>query len=336
MGTADASTEAGKAPRLHPRLRRCAPPVFALLLPFSLAVAASAATLPAVSVAPASSAATEHGRASQQRPQGYLGIEFHDVSDGQAQALHLKGARGVEVMMIDHDGPAGKAGLRPHDIITAINGQAVDSAAALRRILHDAGAGVLVGMNVLRSGRPMSLTARLADRDAVERDAMQKLAAIDPPASDYPGDRSGFLADSAARTAVPPPAASPSRTQAFLSAVLRTGPFTGLDLQVMGPQLAGFFGAPHGAGLLIQTVQPNSPASAAGLHAGDVILRADGLVMHSMTDWSKHLRAGHGAPVALGILRDKREQTLTLVPDLKRHSALQWPMLGLAAEIPVV
>ena len=290
------------------------------LLGLACAVCLCTAPLPSAAfVSNAHNHASSHPGA--QHAQGYLGIEFHDLTDEQANALHLRGTqRGAEVVMVDHDGPAGKAGLRAHDIIVALNGQAVDNAVTLRRLIHDAGAGVSIGLQILRSGHTLALNARLANREEVERDAMQRLTMGDFGPAEPPASAAQNFAS------MPPNSqATPSRTQQFLSAMMRTGPFTGLSMETMTPQLAGFFGVASDVGLLVNTVMPNSPAAAAGIHAGDILLRADNVPLHSTSDWTRHLRSSKGHAVVVAILRDRRELTLMLTPDLKHHSEASLP-----------
>jgi S1-C subfamily serine protease len=254
----------------------------------------------------ATHAASQHP--AQPHKPGYLGVGFHDAA-----------GRGVEIILVDHDGPAGKAGLRPHDIVMSLNGQPTNNADALSRMIHEAEPGTVVILSYLRDGKTMSGSVRLADQAEVERAVRARVATeaqvreSDPPVSEFAPD---------------PPAASPApANKGFFSTVLRSAPFTGLGLQTMEPQLAEFFGDSQGIGLLVQMVVPNSPAAVSGLRAGDVLLRADTVPLRTSSDWSKRLRSNPGQPIVLNVLRDKREITLTLTPETRHHSLLEWPQL---------
>src|ERR1700761_9170621 len=64
--------------------------------------------------------------------QGYLGVDLGEVDNERASALHLKDAHAAEVVMVDHDAPAGKSGLKVHDVILQLDGQTFDNVEQLR------------------------------------------------------------------------------------------------------------------------------------------------------------------------------------------------------------
>ena len=258
------------------------------------------------------------GALNGQHAQGYLGIEFHDLFQPGSFITRTRATHDVEIVMVDHDGPAGKAGLRPHDLVQSLNGQPVNGAEALRQMIHDAGAGSTISIAVLRGGRLQNLTAQLESREDVDRRARARFATTDPvpPADEIENEE----------THPAPSASSPSpavRGKHFLGEVLH-GPSVGLQLGTMPPQLAMYFGAPTNSGLLVQSVETGSPAAAAGLEAGDVILRADSLTLRTTSDWTKRLHASKGRALTLVVLREHRELTLNLQPNNGR-SRLDWP-----------
>jgi serine protease Do len=259
---------------------------------------------------------------------GYLGIGFLDLSEEQAAALHLKLGNAVEVTNVDHDGPAGKAGLQKHDVIVSLNGQMLAGADGLHRMIRESGVGTEVAMMVMRGGQHVTISAQLSTRDEVARRAMAQMEEADGATSSAGGSVEIGVAESYVETA---PAASgevvPSDTHGpgFIAQMLHMTPFTGLAMETMEPQLAGFFGAPKGIGLLVHTVMPNSPAAVAGLRAGDVVVRADSVTIRSASDWTKRLHASKGAAIELTVIRDKREMSMTITPDLKKHAEVEWP-----------
>ena len=51
----------------------------------------------------------------------YIGIDIQEVTHERMVALKLREERGAEITMVDHDAPAGQAGLKEHDVILEFN-----------------------------------------------------------------------------------------------------------------------------------------------------------------------------------------------------------------------
>jgi len=278
------------------------------------------------------------GAPSTAPPQGYLGIGFRDVADDRLAALKLKEPHGVEVIHVDHDGPASQAGVREHDVILELNGQPIEGEEQLRRILHETPVGRGVTLIVSRDGQQISIATQMADRAVVERQAwQQRYTIVDPPPSFAPHGN-GFLggepignpaAGSPPITAPPDP-----HSHSFMESIILGSSYTGATLEMVGPQLAQFFGSQGGNGLLVRSVEPNSPAAAAGLRAGDVVVRANAIILAALADWSRLVRENKGHPISVVIVRDKLEQTLVLIPDAKKRSSAEYETFPQPAPAP--
>src|SRR5215467_6519866 len=94
----------------------------------------------------------------------YMGVDIQDVTSDRVGPLKLKEERGVEVTMVDQDAPAGKAGIKEHDVILDFNGTAVDSEEQLRRLIRETPPGRSVTLGISREGNPLKISVQLADR----------------------------------------------------------------------------------------------------------------------------------------------------------------------------
>ena len=249
---------------------------------------------------------------------GYLGIDFRDISDDQVTSLKLKDSRGVEIIRVDHDGPAGKMKLREHDVVLQMNGVWIEGEDQVRHMLHGFPPGHTVAFVISRDGQVLTVTAQLADKSTVERQAWeQHLMAPQAPATGLPSEDPSGTSGSPAVAGAPP---SAPYSKGFLGTILLTPAYTGVMLERIGPQLSQFFGVPRGTGLLVKGVEANSPAAVAGIRAGDVVVRANATAVENMADWAKVVRDAKGRPVTVVVLRDRKETIVTVVPDAKKHS----------------
>lgn len=313
-------------------MRRAAAAVRDVTLAASLGLLCSGMLLASPTAAGRSLPGLGEGQAAigvQHAGQPYLGIDVRDVPDEEAARLHLHDTHGAEIVRVDHDGPAGKMGLREHDVIVAMNGVVIGDQEQIRHMLRILSPGNQVVLLIDRNGQMLNLTTAMADRGEVERQAWaQHLVApsAQAPSTGLPsGDTQSFTAASS------DPAPSTRYGKSFLGALHMSPSATGATLEVMGPQLAQFFGVPGGSGLLVRSVAESSPAAQAGLHAGDIVLRANDRGMTTLNDWAKQIRKSKGHPVEIIVLRGKDQKTLTLLTDGKHRSSLEKPGETVAA-----
>ena len=268
--------------------------------------------------------ASGYGSHQARTAQGYLGVDLHDLTDDEVSSQRLKDLHGAEIVRVDHDGPAGKAGLREHDVILQLNGQAIAGQEQLRHMLRDTAPGQTVTLVIVREAQQQTVTATMANRQEVERRAWEQHIVVPDPNQQPAAAADGERADT------PPPSGmgffhggsgATGHSHGFLGTMLGA-PYTGLAMEPVGPQLGEFFGVQSGVGLLVKSVDANSPGAVAGMRAGDVVLKVSQATMSSESDWSKILHESKGKNVPVLVLRDRKEQTLTLTPDAKGKARL--------------
>jgi Do/DeqQ family serine protease len=104
-------------------------------------------------------ASAENGSASFDRP--FVGATFEAVTSEVAEALGLQRARGALISQVQPGSPAEKAGMKPGQVITAVNGIAVEHPDALGYRLTTVGIGGTARITVVNNGKEEDLTLSL-------------------------------------------------------------------------------------------------------------------------------------------------------------------------------
>lgn len=102
----------------------------------------------------------ESGRVSR----GFIGVTLTNVTGDLAAALSLGKARGALIQDVPPGTPAERAGLRPYDVVTAIDGRAVTTDDELIRAVASRVPGTLTDLEVLRDGSVRRISLKLTER----------------------------------------------------------------------------------------------------------------------------------------------------------------------------
>jgi len=251
----------------------------------------------------------------------YLGVDTRDITPDRLSELKLKEEHGVEVTLVDQDAPAGKAGLKEHDVILNLNGNQVESVEQLRRMIHEIPPGRMVTLGISRNGQPVTLKAQLADRKKTFSMAM-------------PSGKS-FSFTMPAIPAIPATPVIPSIPEMDVPVsivVVHSSARSGLMVENLTPQLGDFFGAKDGQGVLVRSVEKGSVAEKAGFRAGDVIVKVNGESISDSGDFTHAMHGRKSSTVNVSIIREKKEQNLTLALPERNQSEV----LDESLEVPEV
>jgi C-terminal processing protease CtpA/Prc len=220
-------------------------------------------------------------------------------------------AAGVLVDEVRPDSPADRAGLKRGDTIVEFDGERVRSARQFSRLVQETTPGRAVKAAIVRDGQRSEVQITPTETDR-RRDVF-----ISGDFGDYMRDLGrdlGRLGDHLPNF---------DFNFDFDMPGLMSGRRLGVTVNELTSQLAEHFGVRDG--LLVTSVTDGTPASRAGLKAGDVITSINGRRVDSRDDLMRELRdadrdARSGSyDVTIGIVRDKKETTVKATFDSTRR-----------------
>jgi serine protease Do len=232
----------------------------------------------------------------------YLGIQMEDVTAGNMVQYKLSSERGVIVKSVESGSPAKAAGLQENDVILEYAGTAVFSAAQFTRLVQETPPGRKVDIAVSRDGKKVTLAADIGRREG----ALTFGRNSGPGGLEFFGPEGGRMF----QFRIPEGGGFQAAPRVFDSG----GPQLGVTLEPLTDQMAEFLGVPGKKGALVTSVEQGAPA-AAKLKAGDVIIRADGKSIDDPDNLARIVRNKEDGKIDLGIIRDKKELSLSV--DLK-------------------
>lgn len=251
-----------------------------------LTVSMLLATLALIATGSTNALAASASRYDDDSPSGrddtaWLGVRVQGITPELREALKLRDERGALVSDVMKGSPAARAGLKKSDVIVGLDGRAIDSATELTDAVNALNAGKEVRITIVRDGSELTREAKL-DARPVQRERRRLFPPIPPHRSE--GNAGGG--------------------------------HLGVETQAMDDDLAAYFGTSGGRGVLVTDVQDDSPASAAGIRTGDIIVRVEGDAIANPTELLAAVREKEsGEKVRLEILRQRRETEVVATLD---------------------
>lgn len=107
-------------------------------------------------------------KASGHVTRGFLGVSIQDVTKDIADSVGLPTARGALVTEPRAGSPAATAGIKSGDVIVQVDGEAIDNALALSRLIASKAPGSKVAIVVWRDGKKIDLSITLSKLDETQ------------------------------------------------------------------------------------------------------------------------------------------------------------------------
>jgi serine protease Do len=102
----------------------------------------------------------QHGRVREV----WVGVTVEPITPQAAAAMGLSRTRGLLVQQLELESPAHKSGMKPGDIITAVNGSKISTVAEANRLIFTATIGEKIEFEVVRGNDTKRFTVVLAEK----------------------------------------------------------------------------------------------------------------------------------------------------------------------------
>ncbi len=204
---------------------------------------------------------------------GYLGVGRQPVDEDIAASLGLTKNKGEIISRVEPGQAGAKAGLKQGDVILAVNGQDVNPDQTLSYLVANIAPGATAKLDVIRDGKPLTLTAVIGVRPSEE-----ELANIAGG-----GDGSGDDGDGAPGGNAPELHAS----QSLLG--VQVSPLTGALANTLGVNPATV------SGVVVTKIDPSSDAAAKGLQRGDIISSINKVPVRTPAEMDQQVQAAKAA-----------------------------------------
>jgi S1-C subfamily serine protease len=102
---------------------------------------------------------------------GWVGIEVQDIVPEIADSFGLSSTEGALIAGVLRGGPADRAGIRPGDVLIAVNGMRVTDSTSLLKLIADLEPGKTAPLTLLRQNKEMRVQVSVEKRPPVKRAA---------------------------------------------------------------------------------------------------------------------------------------------------------------------
>jgi serine protease Do len=200
---------------------------------------------------------------------GYLGVGRQPVDEDIAASLGLPKNIGEIIGRVEPGQAADKAGIKPQDVIVAVNGEEINPDQTLSYLIANLPPGSKARLDVIRDGKPMVIIATVGVRPSEE-----ELAGL-VPGGGGPGGPGGGAAP-------------------MLNATIDA---LGLQISVLTPGIANSLGVDPGSvsGVVVTGIDQSSDAAGKGLQRGDIISSVNKAPVKTPADVDAAIRAAKAA-----------------------------------------